>query len=229
MDSFAGTILVDMDDVLVRISPKFYSAIRKNWAHYSPWFMDYGMMSPEKVMDRPVFTMEGWLMKPEFLSDLDQYKAIREVIYRHFAADFFSQDVYSDLEPTKLAKDILMNDALLARDEIKKIYILTRYPAEVPEMLQSKKDFCARFFRNKKIEMLPVPLYNTKAQAVTAAGIHWDLLIDDELSNIVDFIDHSDISGKEIMIPRYGYNKMSDLLKYSIEGKGAAYSYYDPW
>jgi len=227
MKEFSGVILVDMDEILVEISPKFYNVVRLNWLKYEPWLNDLGPLTREEILSRKQFLIEKWLMKEKFLNDVDKFKEVKHIIYAGLLQDFFKTDVYKDLEPTNFAKHILMNPVVLEKNEIKKIYILTKYPTNALEMLESKKKFIEKYFKSPKIELLPVPSGKKKSEVVKENNIAWDLFVDDEIVNIKDFVENCNIEGKEFLIPAYGYNKMPELLDFAIKEKGGAYSYYD--
>jgi hypothetical protein len=118
-----------------------------------------------------------------------------------------------------------MNPLYINSEEIKKIFILTRYFSE--EQLEGKRKFIKKYFNNPKIELIPVEKDEKKSEKIKNLGIDWDLFVDDEIKNIQDFVENFDIKKKEFLIPRYGYNKMPLSLSVSIHEKEGSFTYYD--
>jgi len=119
-----------------------------------------------------------------------------------------------------------MNKFYIDSPEVTKVYIITKYVDDA--MIQYKKNFIEKYFKSNKIEVLLVPKGESKADLIKEKGIEWNLLIDDELSNIKDFSEKFNLTDKEFLLPRYGYNKMPAYLSILIKGKGGAFTYYDP-
>ena len=218
---------MDMDDVLVDISPSLYSTIRKKWLKYNKWFADLGPLTDIEVYSRPFFYVNEWLIK-SVAKGLPPaaYTDLQIAINKELVKDFFSVDFYKTLSPTTLAKRTLMNKFYIDSPEVTKVYIITKYVDDA--MIQYKKNFIEKYFKSNKIEVLLVPKGESKADLIKEKGIEWNLLIDDELSNIKDFSEKFNLTDKEFLLPRYGYNKMPAYLSILIKGKGGAFTYYDP-
>jgi hypothetical protein len=223
ISNLSGNFIIDMDEVLVNISPAQYKTIRLNWLWYSKFFKDLGPLTDKKVLMRPTFKLTDWLFKDEFL---DNEEKVKKVIHKMIVKDFFSTDLYAYLKPTEFAKKTVMNKAFIEHVRVKKVYILTRYVND--EMLKSKKRFVKKYFNHSKIEMIAVPLHEKKSDYVKKLKIDWNLFVDDEIKNIADFAENLNIEGKEFLIPRLGYNEMPEILDILIRGKGAVYNYYEP-
>lgn len=218
VSELSGNFIIDMDEVLVNLSPPQYNAIRANWRKYNRFFKDFGLLTAKEVLSRPVFKLSDWMIKEEY-----DNPETRKYIYSLIAGDFFSTDCYANLQPTEFARKTIMKRAFMEHVRVKKVYILTRYVSDV--MLESKKKFIKKYFNHSKIEVIGVPLHAKKTDYIK--GLSWNILVDDEISNIRDFAENLDIEGKEFLIPKLGYNEMPELLELLILGKGAVYNYYE--
>jgi len=226
VSALSGTFIIDMDEVLVDISPAQYNKIRANWRKYSRFFNDLGPLTDQGVFNRPIYKISEWLLKDEYKNlEEDELKQTKKFIYSLITGDFFSTDLYSRLAPTDFARKTIMKRAFMEHVRVKKVYILTRYVDDV--MLESKKKFINKYFNHSKIEIIPVPLAEKKSDYIKKLGISWNVFIDDEITNITDFAENLNIEGKEFIIPKKGYNEMPDLLDILIREKGAVCNYYE--
>jgi hypothetical protein len=224
MENISGNFVFDMDEVLVDISPLQYKYIRYNWRKYNAWFRDLGTLSEKEVLDRPLFYMNEWLLKDEILKSDEKNKVIA-FIRKMLFDDFFSQDIYSKVKPTKFAEKTIMNKSFMDHKRVNKVYILSRCTG--PEMEVFKKKFVAKHFSHPKVEFLCVKINEKKSDVLKKHDVSWNLFVDDEISNIIDFVENYDIKGKEFLIPKTGYNKMPLVLDILIKEKGATYSYFN--
>ena len=223
-----GVYIFDMDEVLVNISPPMYRVIRANWRKYNRWFKDLGPLTDEQILARDNFYVDEWLIKDEIKNlPEEEFKEVKSVIFKFLLNDFFNDPkLYDALIPTEMARGTLMNPMFIDSDRVKKVYILTRYIPAATNMKAGKERFVKKFFDHPKIEMILVPSKKKKSDAIKEKGINWNVLVDDELRNIDDFIENMDIEGKEFIIPAFGYNKMDPIRDIIIKEKGGVYSYY---
>jgi hypothetical protein len=221
MNNTSGVFLIDMDEVLVDISPATYKFIRNNWRRFNQYFKDLGNLSDKEVINRDHFFIDEVYIKDEY----KQNKEIKKMIVDILVNEFFSSDLYVNLEPTEFAKRTLLNPVFISHSRVKKVYILTRYIND--DMLKSKEKFVNKYFKHPKIEMIAVPRTEKKSDYVKKHNINWNIFIDDELKNILDFVENLDINGKEFLIPKTGYNKMPLALDLIIKEKGAVVNYFD--
>jgi len=223
----AGNFVFDMDEVLVDISPIMYSTIRFHWRKYSKWFKDLGPLTPKEVHNRNLFLIDEWLLKEEIKALPEaELKELRKKIFKNLLFDFFNTDFYSYLKPTEFAKRTIMNPLFMDNMRVNKVYILTRYIPAAKNMVGFKKAFLEKWFNHPKVENIFIPSGKKKSDALKENNVVWNLFADDELKNIIDFIQNTDINGKEFLIPKFGYNKIDPLTDLVIKEKGGAYSYY---
>lgn len=221
---------MDFDDVLVNLSAEVFSRIRSNWRVFNRWFVDSGPLSAKEINDRKIFMFSEFLLKKEFLNITPkEYTALQIMINSEIKKRIFSDiRLYDSLEPTLFAKKTLLNEMFIGSDVIKKVFIVSRNIT--PEQRQSKENFIKKYFNNEKIEFIDVRADEDKSDAITEHGIDWNLFVDDELRNIRNIAEKtSSLDSKEFLIPKYGYNKLDKSLQLLIEGKGGAFTYYDPY
>ncbi len=225
ISKISGNFVFDMDEVLVDISPLQYSHMRMNWRKYGPWLRDLGPLTDKEVLARPSFYINDWLLKEELSGDKAKKAEAMEMVRKMLFADFFSQDIYSQVKPNSFARKTIMNRSFMDHSRVSKVYILTRCTG--PEMEENKKRFVAKYFNHPKVVFLCVKFDEKKSDVLKRNGVSWSLFVDDELKNIIDFVENYDIASKEFMVPRTGYNKMPLVLDLLIKEKGASYTYFD--
>jgi hypothetical protein len=224
ISNLSGNFIIDMDEVLVNISPGQYRAIRENWLRYNRFFNDLGPLKDKEILNRPTFKLVDWLLKDEYLNS-ENAISVKEFLHKMICIDYFSTDLYANMQPTNFARKTVMNKAFIEHIRVKKVYILTRYIDE--KMLESKKKFVKKYFKHSKIELIAVQLNEKKSDYIKKLNIDWNIFIDDEIKNIADFAENLNIEGKEFLIPKFGYNEMPEILDILIKGKGAVYNYYE--
>jgi hypothetical protein len=174
-------------------------------------------------MDRPLFYMDKWLMRDEFLGD--NHKKTRDMVRSYLIKNFFNTDFYSLLKPTKFAQKTIMNKVFMDHSRVKKVYILTKTLSD--EMSKNKVKFIEKWFNHPKVELVLVNHNENKSEILKKSSISWNIFVDDDLKNITDFVQNIDITGKEFLIPKTGYNKMPLALDILIREKGGVCTYYD--
>jgi hypothetical protein len=221
INKISGNFVFDMDEVLVDISALQYSFIRNNWSFFSQYLKDLGPLTKENILARPDFYIDNWLIKDEFKED----KAVREKVKNFLIKEFFNTNFYKMLRPTNFAAKTIMNKPFIEHTRVKKVYILTRTLSD--EMSRNKDEFVKRYFNHPKVEMILVKSSEKKSDVLKRHNISWNLFVDDEIKNIIDFVSNLDIKGKEFLIPKTGYNKIPLALDIVIKEKGGMYSYFD--
>lgn len=221
--------MFDLDDVLVDFSEIMYQHIRLNWREYSRYFYDPGDLTLKKLMDRPVYNLNEWLIKKDYVEyTSEQYSALQLKIFSKFIKKFFSTDMYKTANPTEFARKTIMNPIYVESSTVDKIYILSRNITDTQD--ESKKKFVEKFFSHPKVQYISVRASEKKGETLKRLGIDFDLLVDDEIPNIRNIAEvFPRLDKKEFLIPEYGYNKMPAELQLLIESKGGIITYYNPF
>ena len=223
MNMLSGTFVFDMDEILVNISPALYNTIRYYWAKYSLWFNDLGSLSEKEVLDRPFFMISDWLIKDVYKDENGKIKAaVKKIIFNNLLDDFFKTDIYSELTPTDFAVKTVMNPSFIEHERVKKVIILTRINCE--EMVPFKDAFINKWFNHQKIDVKICDFHEKKSDYLK--NVSWNLYVDDEIGNIRDVAENFDLSGKEFLVPNFGYNKLPMDLAILIREKGGVINYY---
>ena len=66
VSNLSGNFIIDMDEVLVNISPAQYRFIRYSWIVFNPFFKDLGPLTDKQVLARPVFKLTDWLLNDKY-------------------------------------------------------------------------------------------------------------------------------------------------------------------
>jgi len=225
----SGVYVIDFDDILVNMSIDCFRFVRKNWRVFSKYFWDTGELTDEEIEARPFFKMGEWLIQKRY-EDLTsgQYTSLQLIISELLKQEYFSSPtIYKSLEPTLFAQRTLMNPLFIDSPNVKQVVILTRNVCE--NQAKNKREYIDSHFKHPKLSVIEVGVGESKADALKKNNILFDVYIDDEIPNIRDLAEKTqNLTGKEFIIPEYGYNKMPQELKFLIESRGGTFTYYDP-
>ena len=207
-------MLVDMDEVLVNISPKWIMRIYNN--------PDYDGFANKKKVDtvldeigdyqetlllRDSYYIEKWLE----ISDPEAIQACRDVFDK-------DPDYYQDLNPTNFAQELRL--ALSSG----KITVTVISHCVNTASVDSKSKWLKNFFGELPYKFYPVDLNTSKGDVVIANNISYNVFIDDMVKNIIDVATKTGNNDREFLLPRLGYNQMEINEKLVdnpiLEGKG---------
>jgi len=220
-----GIYVIDFDDVLVYLAKSVYHNIRAHWRVFNKYFWNPGSIGINEIYSRKMFNVNEWLIANKFINLTSaQYSSIQLEIMKLVKEYCFKYDIYSDIELTDFAKTTVLNPMFLDNPVVKRVYIISRSITD--EQAKSKEEFINRYFSHPKFTYIPVGEHESKYEAIKKLNISFDVFIDDEIPNIRDVAEHiHDLTGKEFIIPKYGYNKMPQELKFLIESRGGSISY----
>ena len=224
-----GSMVIDMDDVLVFTTSLWFKSIVDKREIFEPYFKegiipkDYSYDDKDFYypMTRPVYNFAEWLLK-EDLSTED------ELIGRRFIMEAYIEihDLYQKVIPTPMVSS-LINLFLAKNFNFDKLYVVTRTFEET----EIDKINAIKFLFHtivKDVEIIIVEPLEKKSDAIKDIK-KVALIIDDELSNIYDYIVNSEnIDDCVSMIPKTGYNKDFDkeYLK-KAEDRNIIVQYYE--
>lgn len=224
------TVICELDDILVNTSTEAFRKIRENWRVFSRWFADSGPLSEKEIYSRKTKSLQEWLLKKNFMNlSSKEYASLMILI----SIEMYNRinkatDIYRQLDPTEFARRTINNKMYIGNNSIEKMIIMSKEIS--PEVGELKRKFIEENFRNPKVEYLGYSYEKTKADAISESKIVWNLLIDDDLSEIRKVAEsEKSLEDKEFLLPKYGYTNMDISLRLLIEGKGGAFTYYDPW
>ncbi|MCQ2738511.1 MAG: hypothetical protein MJ224_07880 [archaeon] len=202
-----GTIVLDMDDVLAFTTSYWFKLIYDRLDVFEP-VINKNMIPDDYEynkdiyypMERPTYYFADWLLKNNLTTD-------EELFGRKCIMDIFisNNNIYDYISPAPIIPSIIdmFNNKSFKFD---KICIVTR---SFDEHYLSKTAFIKRNFASiiDNVEILFTDIDEKKSDVIKNIE-HVSLIIDDELSNIYDYIDNStNIEGSTILIPRTGYNQ----------------------
>jgi hypothetical protein len=217
-----GNIVFDMDEILFNITPYIYKKIRLNWERFFPYLKNLGPLTDEQILSREHFYITDWLLKDK-IREREEYARI---VWDEIKDLVFNENLYNNVQPTKLCRETLLNPEFLENPAIKSCIILTRSLDSHPGMLYAKQELIEKFFKHPKIKLVVVGTEEKKSDALKTLGIDWSLILDDEIRNIQDYAENFDLERREFLIPEMGYNKIPPHIELLIKEKGGSINYY---
>lgn len=198
-------IVLDCDDCIALIAPKWFNEIYKNKDHFEKYF-DFSFIGKFnlrddfiKIMDRNEFFLNRWLLRNDIeISDKEFKNISNDMISLYDTKNF-----YDDLFRSKLG---ITFGNISMQKFITKVTILTR---STKNNRNSKNIFLYKNFINSfnKVDIIHID-NNEKKSDIVKNLKDVSLILDDEIGNIEDYVNNCDnLEGTEILIPRYGYNK----------------------
>ena len=214
-------IVVDCDEVLVRISHKWVHLmhVKENFDYFSQLFRlskDFSLgRDYEKVLQRPEYYLDKWLIRNDVLNNhsLEDFNEARRELVKLYTD---SEDYYGDLPPTNFANSL----SIIGRNSaVDKITIVSKVHKGNEDLDNSKIAFIKNLFNgmNHKVDIYLVDIDGEKKSDVINQLDNVGLVYEDELENIKDIITNSEgLSDMDIMIPSYGYNGGLEQKYYNL-------------
>jgi len=197
-------ILIDCDEVLVNISPKFYRLILKNFSTFKDYFKNLGMLEDFEILRRSEYYLNEWLK-------LTPDTHIPQEIIDSMLDLYTVPDFYDDLQLTTFGKGLKF--ALYNSKFVKSLVILTH---TFPKNEESKNKFLVSHFNDERVTITHIPITVKKIDFVKEHNIEFDIFIDDRKDTLMDFINHFQF--KEFSYPEMGYNTMTreEIIDHSL-------------
>lgn len=207
-----GNIILDMDEVIVNISPIVYRMLRDPYREFfKDVFEDKGDLTDEEILQRPSLFLENWLIKEDLKEDFVPGNPFFDFVISMIIELIYKKDFYDLLKPTQFANEILNNPLIMNSGDIKKVYIVTKVFKDAPEMIDYKIKFLNKHFPQfiNKIELIGLTENEKKSEIIINKNLDFELIVDDSLENIIDYITNPNlnIDNKEILMPALGYNQ----------------------
>lgn len=206
-----GSMVIDMDDVLVFTTNYWFKCIVDRYEIFKPYIKeniipedyDYDGKDFMYPMDRPTYYFADWLLK-EDLSIEDNLIGRRFIMEAYLEQNEFYQRALS----TPIVSPLIQ--ALKSHwFTFDKLYVVTRTFDEK----EKDKIKCIKYLFHQIIDQVEIIFVNAnekKSDAIKDIE-KVSLIIDDELSNVYDYLDNCDnIKNSTIMIPKAGYNSIID-------------------
>lgn len=193
------TVVVDMDETLCNVAPVFVKILEANKEIFAPYFKLDEPYTERDVCLREEYYLEKWLIREEV-----GLENVPEFLMGIFNDIWSRPDFYTYCKPTQYAlslKNLVNNDNIC-----KNLIIVTTVLSD--EQIKAKVDFLYDLYGdNEKVIFIPVPVGKSKSEAIMEEKIEWDSFADDKLENIFDMVCYAKGFGKEILIPKMGYNQ----------------------
>lgn len=198
-------VAVDCDEVLVNIGDKWLQSII-NLPHLYQYLNDdhRGQMT----MNGQLPTMSSlWRNEYYFNKWLDVTDSTH--VENLLACYFDDETFYDDLVPSPFFNSLERMAHLLSE-----VHVITSCSTDLKAPVErSKSKFLANLLQNFELEygikvnvhMLPKGV--SKGEFIRDNKIHFNLFVDDHVSNLIDVVKHTERDNYEIMMPSYGYNQ----------------------
>lgn len=209
-------VVTDCDEVLTDISPLWVKKIWENREYFGRFFNIPETFDHEntddykKVLSRPEFHLNKWLLKDDLQLSEEEEKELFEKFYSLYDND----DFYSECIPTKMCEGI---HKMIGRKDVEKIYVVTRTSDGTRK---SKEHFLRTHLNSDKVEIIFVGRNEKKSDYINKLD-NVKMIVEDELSNIHDILDNCPaITEADLYVPYTGYNDPdADLFDKADEKK----------
>lgn len=211
-------VAVDMDEVLVYISPEWYERMWAERGRLSEWFKLDEKLTPEQVLARDIYYLDVWLSRDPGGPPPEGRKAFMDLYSKHGG-------FYENLEPTPMCAGV---GALAAQPFVEKVWVVTH---TFPGMEEEKLDWLYSYLpANGKVEVLMPPVGTPKSVAMIGAGAtDWTTLVDDSPAVLQDIVGSMGVAaaGREILVPQLGWTRCQETMAV-VASAMAEMVFYDP-
>lgn len=207
MAKTSSVIVVDCDEVLVKINQKWYDNFITN-SKVNEFLKDNNIVTSAinpNVNTREKYNILGHL-------SLDTHADLPEEINNIFLECYFGNPTFYDDLPLSNYFKALLTIMKTHSHFIKELHVITHTMDNNTPVLKSKNRFLLKSLKefNNKI---PVKLHflekhEKKSECINSEIKYYDSFVDDALHNIVDVIDNTESHNKEFLIPLYTYNSI---------------------
>lgn len=204
-----ANLVVDCDEILYNISPKWCKLIYENKEIFKKYFridvleraINEGENFDDIILSRDKFYLNEWLKK-------DDIEKLPEEIFKKFMELYDTEDYYDDLKPTAMGIGI---GRLSYSPQVKKVYVLTRHMHESNR--ESKLRAIRGLFPSHKLEIRTIGAGEKKSDVIKDVDVSNGFIFDDEISNIKDYLKNAEnVTHCNICLPILGYNQPDDEI-----------------
>lgn len=209
-------LVSDIDETIVNISPKAYRTLVEKRDIFEE-FLDFSTIyTPDQVLQRDTFGLDVWLLK-------DKKKPLPEELQKKFYEIFDDENFYDDLNLTLFGESLKDFSKL---SNMKAIYLVSHCVGEkqINSKLKLLKRVYSNFIDEGKIFFQPLDMSIKKSDFMKE--IEWTSFADDHLGVIEDVITNSISFGKELLIPRLGYNSETEKFMRMCDSLNIHYHYF---
>jgi len=207
------TLVSDMDEVIVNISPYWYNLLLQNKKHFDKYLNLNKAKTVKEVMQRDKYYLNRWLTK-------ENYDDIPAELMGRYLGLYLQKNFYANCVLTSYGKGLR---SLSHKSWLDKIYIITH-------TINGYDDRKIDFLRNNNFNMSKIEVIMTdgdvpKSETINKHNIDYNTFVDDRPSVLKDVIENTDSDGKEFLFPFLGYNTESEIIeelsksyKYDLQG-----------
>ncbi len=226
-------LVADVDEIIVNITPKWVKRIYEHRDYFDQVFnLDEKYVYEDqylKVLYRPDYFINNWLLKPELRSSITRKQKIN--IIKHMNEIYDTEDFYDDLEPTSLGMTLANILNYNAKDLVDKLVIISKVVGD--KSADSKVRFLKELFtgNNNKVDIYLVDNNEKKSDALkvlkekelnSIASVY-----EDEPSNIADLVMNGNLNNTQIYMPSFNYNRPNKKFYDLLENNGCQLIRFD--
>lgn len=213
--------IVDCDEILVNISPKWAKLMAENEDIFRDYF---NLEEIKKVKDDIIELTRLVLLRKEFyLTDWLKKKEVDKIpdnVMKSFMDLYDTPDFYYDLPLNKISVGLR---GISFHRAVKKIYVVTRCTSL--KNYKSKCDIITNLFPERKLEIIKIGKGEKKSSCLSKIDIENGFIFEDENSNIVDYLD-SGITKCNLYVPILGYNRPTSGIVEKAHLNEVSLNYY---
>lgn len=217
-------LIVDCDEILYNISPKWCRGIYERKEIFEPYLridileraIKEGENFDDVILSRDKFYITEWLKK----DNVD----IPENIFKEFMNIYNAKDYYDDLKPTAMGIGI---SRLSRSPNVKKVYAVSRHAENESGSRDSKIRAIKGLFPSNKLELKIVGRNEKKSDAIKGIDITNGFIFEDEMNNILDYLTNAEnVTHCNICVPVLGYNLPSEQIIKLMEEREVCFLTY---
>jgi len=209
--------IVDVDDVIIYTTALWYDRIFNLPDIFEKYVDKNQLLIPYNYnknfmynYSRPTYLFSDWLLKKNLTPEewVEGDKLIMDIVKD---SHFYDSD---KLLPSNMLFGIKFLISNNTKNNLEKVIFVTR---GFPSSMDSKIKLIREYYKDVmgKIDIITVGRYEKKSEAIQDyKDENIALLIDDEVHNIVDYLENCPfIKNCNILIPKYGYNYSEENMK----------------
>jgi len=207
-----GSIVVDMDDVLTYTTNLWFYCVMNNKnlltkikPEVIPLNYNYNDFFNYPLISRPTYLFSDWLLK-ESLTEKEKQAAMQDILKVYLNE---SDNFYKEVITTRLG-EFIPTLFKYKHFNFDKVYVVTRtFDIYTDAKIKCIKRILGPIIEN--VEILFVDINEKKSDVIKDIE-NISIIVDDELSNMYDYLDNSgdNINDCIMLIPLYSYNSIFD-------------------
>ena len=195
-------LVVDCDEILVNIAPKWCRKILEDREFFRPYFkiewLEQHENDKEKfdifVESRNTFYLNQWLKREDI--------EVPDAVYKKFLSIYDEEDFYYELPLCQMALGL---KELSKQPSVKNIYVISRHVKNSNSM-EGKINLIKSIFPSEKLIIKILDTGESKGDIIKDINIENGFIFEDEIKNIKDYLKQDNVRNCYLYLPKFGYN-----------------------